>query len=271
VFEDCVGERASAADELPGDPHLGCLLAAGELACEPVEPDHPVERAERHMQCRVELVQVPAQPLLRAAPFIDEIVAVVDQQLQLAQSLLTGARSVQPRLLECGAGDRQRVDRVRLPARPAVSALRRRQARRHPHQPLPGREQRLLESAGDVPTVLERPQPLLAERLSPGDDRLVDRPAVFGERAAELVDGDRAGRGRRSVRPRFRLPGGSRDDRPLGVLVRAPGSPGSGLRDISESAVPGLFGCWGVLVVEESGRRETLRRLYMQGDRGGLR
>ena len=54
-----------------------------------------VECTERHRDCRVELVQVPAQPLLAAAPLRDQVVAVVDEQLQLAQRLLAGTGTVQ--------------------------------------------------------------------------------------------------------------------------------------------------------------------------------
>jgi hypothetical protein len=57
-------------------------------------------------------VEVPAQPLLTAAPLVDEIVAVSDQQLQIAQDLLVGARPCQIRFPKCGAGDGERVDRV---------------------------------------------------------------------------------------------------------------------------------------------------------------
>src|SRR6266851_2544794 len=131
-------ERVSpaAADEVAGDPHLRRLLAPGELAAEPVEPDRAVERPERHRERWVELVQVPAQPLLAAAPLCDQVVAVVDDQLQLPQCLLAGARAVEPWLLQRGPRDRERVDRVRLAARPASSALRSGQPWRHPHRPL---------------------------------------------------------------------------------------------------------------------------------------
>jgi hypothetical protein len=37
-------------------------------------------------------VQVPAQPLLRTPSFVDEVVAVIDQELQLTQPLLTRTR-----------------------------------------------------------------------------------------------------------------------------------------------------------------------------------
>ncbi|HEY3461843.1 MAG TPA: hypothetical protein VGK62_00130 [Gaiellaceae bacterium] len=42
-----------------------------------------VERAQRDSKSRIELVQVPAQPLLRPPPLVDEVVAMIDQQLQL--------------------------------------------------------------------------------------------------------------------------------------------------------------------------------------------
>ena len=51
-------------------------------------------------QRRVELVQVPAQPLLAATPLGDQVVTVVDQQLQLAQRLLASTWTVQRRLLQ---------------------------------------------------------------------------------------------------------------------------------------------------------------------------
>lgn len=66
----------------------------------------------RDGQLRVELVQVPAQPLLGAAVFVDEVVAVIDQELQLTQPLLTLARVVEPRLLQRCARDGEGVDRI---------------------------------------------------------------------------------------------------------------------------------------------------------------
>ena len=77
---------------------------------------------------------MPAQPLLRPAALVDEIVAVVDQQLQLAKRLLVRPRPAQVRLAQRRPRDRERVDRVRLAARPARAPLRRHQLRRHPHQ-----------------------------------------------------------------------------------------------------------------------------------------
>ncbi len=99
-------------------------LTAGELAVQPVEPDGAVECAGRGVQAWVELVQVPAQSLLAATSLVNEIVAVVDQQLQLAQRLFARTGTVKLAFLQPGSGDRECVDRVRLPACPAAMALR---------------------------------------------------------------------------------------------------------------------------------------------------
>ena len=58
---DRPGQRAAAADKLARDRGLRRLLAAGEAASEPVEPDRPVEPTDGNLEGRVELVQMPAQ------------------------------------------------------------------------------------------------------------------------------------------------------------------------------------------------------------------
>jgi hypothetical protein len=57
-------------------------------------------------------VHVPAQPLLTGPPLRDQVVAVIDEQLQLAQRLLTHPRTIEQRLLQRGSRDRERVDPV---------------------------------------------------------------------------------------------------------------------------------------------------------------
>lgn len=90
---DRAGQATAAAEQLAGDPDLRCLLAAAELSAEPLKPDAAVERAERDLLCRVELVQVPAQTLLSPSTLVDEIVAMVDQQLQLTRPQERGFQS----------------------------------------------------------------------------------------------------------------------------------------------------------------------------------
>jgi hypothetical protein len=79
-------------------------------------------------------VQVPAQPLLRPSPLVDEIIAINNEQLELAVDLLAGLRPRQVRLAQRRPGDRERVDQVRLPARPTGASFRHGQLRRDPHQ-----------------------------------------------------------------------------------------------------------------------------------------
>ena len=94
---------------------------------------------------------------------------MVDQQLDLAVALLVRPRPAQVRLPQRRPCDRERVDRVRLPARPSGAPLRHGQLRRHPHQVLADTEQLPLEPAGELAAVLDRPQPLPVERAGPAE------------------------------------------------------------------------------------------------------
>jgi hypothetical protein len=69
--EDRPCEAAAAADQLARDPHLGRLLEACEAAAKLLDPDAAVERTERDRQLRIEIVQMPAQPLLGPPPLVD--------------------------------------------------------------------------------------------------------------------------------------------------------------------------------------------------------
>ena len=132
---------------------------------------------------------MPAQPLLGSAPLVNEIVAVIDEQLQLAQRSLCGPWRVERRLPQSGSGDRERVDQVRLAATAATAPQRRRQPRRHPYQPLPPLLQHPLQPPAHVTAILHRPQPPGAELLRPGEQGVVVCARRQGiELPAELVD-----------------------------------------------------------------------------------
>ena len=105
-------------------------------------------------------MQVPAQALLRSAPLVDEIIAVIDEQLEIAEDLLAWTRPPKLRLAERCSRNGERIDRVRLPPRPARSPLRCHQLRRHPHQLLTTPKQLPLEPARQLPAILHRPQAL---------------------------------------------------------------------------------------------------------------
>jgi hypothetical protein len=89
---------------------------------------------------------------------------MIDQQLDLAVHPLTWLGPRQVRLAQRRPRDRERVDRVRLPARPTGSAFPHRQLRRDPHQILTAAKQLPLQPGRQEPAVLDRPQPLRIER-----------------------------------------------------------------------------------------------------------
>ena len=194
-LSDRAGQRPAAADELPRDRRLDRLLAAGEAASEPVEPDRPVEPTCGDTEERVELVQMPAQTLLGSCSLGNETVTVIDEHLQLPQHRLLRARVVEPRLPQRGPSDSERVDRIRLAPLPACPPLRRGQLRRHPHQPLTRDNKITLEPAGQLPAVLNRPQPLAGKRCRPDKQAgTIDR-RLLADLTTDLVDRDRRQRG----------------------------------------------------------------------------
>jgi len=182
---DRARERAAARDEFACEPHLQLLVAPGEPAARALEVERPVEPSQRHLEGRVELMQVPTQPLLGSAPFVDDVIPMVDQQLQITKDSLLRTRATQVGLPQGCPRDSERVDRVRLAARAPGTPLGCHQLRRHPHQILTLAEQLPFEPARQLPAILERPQPLSRKRSRPPhqliapdrDGRLVEHPA----------------------------------------------------------------------------------------------
>ena len=111
-LDDRAGERAAAHDKFPSDPHLYLCWPAGKPAADAIKMHRSVEALRGDDQGRVELVQMPAQPLLDSPSFVDEIIAMVDQQLQVPKQLLARARTTQARLSQGRSGDREGIDRV---------------------------------------------------------------------------------------------------------------------------------------------------------------
>jgi hypothetical protein len=128
---------------------------------------------------------MPAQTLLAAAAFVDEIIAVDHEQLQIPGALLTRSRPIEVRLAQRDPRDRQGVDRVRLATRPAAAPSGTGQPRRHPHQLLTRSDQVPLERPGHLPAILDRPQPCLAKMCSPQrQGRIPDTRAAARQAAA---------------------------------------------------------------------------------------
>src|SRR5262249_18455101 len=91
-LEDGARERAAAEDKVACEPCLDLRLATGEPAAYAVELRRPVEMTGRNGKGRVELMEVPAHALLRTSAFVDQIVTVIDQKLQLTKRLLVRSR-----------------------------------------------------------------------------------------------------------------------------------------------------------------------------------
>lgn len=133
-------------------------------------------------------MQVPAQTLLHARPFGHQVLAVIQQQLDLA------GWSVQPRggqvgLAQRGPRDSQRVDRVGLASHPQAAAFRCHQVRRHQDHDLTRGDQIPHEPSADLSAVLDRPDPLVADRAGPRDDGQVPAGASRDGPAAQLLAG----------------------------------------------------------------------------------
>ena len=76
--------------------------------------------------------------------------------------------------------------------------------RRHPHDPLTGRDQRLLERPRDVPAVLDRPHPLPIEPARPAHRGQIPRPLGPDLARAALPTGPRV-HGRQRMRALVRV------------------------------------------------------------------
>jgi hypothetical protein len=119
-------------------------------------------------------MQKPAQPLLDAGALTDEVLAVVEQQRDLA----LGSRepglgqALQP-FADRGPRDRSGVDRVGLAELARALAGPGHQLRWHPHHPLTGAQQEALQPARNVAAVFERPDPFLVELPGPAQQPLM--------------------------------------------------------------------------------------------------
>ena len=111
------GASSAIADrphQLTADANAGALLGAGELASNPIEPDDAIQGARRQLQLGPEVMQVPAQALLVLCAGPDEVLAVVEQQLQLQGGLVEvgGGQGLGTLAQRC-PGDGEGVDRDR--------------------------------------------------------------------------------------------------------------------------------------------------------------
>jgi hypothetical protein len=119
---------------------------------------------------------MPAQPVLRAGALGHEVLAVIGQQADLHRGLVEvgGGEALRP-VPDHGAGDRERVDLVRLARLALAPPGGAHPVRCHPHDPLPGPGQRRFEPARNVPAVLDRPHPLIIQPARPAHRSQIPR------------------------------------------------------------------------------------------------
>src|SRR5439155_5340252 len=184
-------QRPDPDDQLAGDPadRPGSI---GQVPLEPGQDDRPVEAPDRRLRARLELVEMPAEAVLGPGALGHEVLAMVDQEADLAVGPIEGGdREV---LAEGRPGAGQGVDRVALARLPARAAGAGHQLGRHPDDRLAGDEQVGRQALAEVAAVLERPRPL-GEPGGPADElemaRARRREGPLGELPAGSVDGHR--------------------------------------------------------------------------------
>jgi hypothetical protein len=151
------------------------------------------DRAGGRRDGRVELMQVPAQPVDDPGPLGDQVVAVVDQQPDLPGGPVHPGGG-QLRFPQRRPRHRQRVDRIGLAVGAGGGTGVGHELGWDPHDLLAGAEQVPLQPSGQVPAVFDRPAPLGAEPRHPHQQvQMVGRggaDGAFPQLAAALVDGD---------------------------------------------------------------------------------
>ena len=175
---DRVRELAQAAQLVARDPDAHRLLGAGQAPADPRAPLLREQRAARQPQLGPEVVQVPEQRAVELDAMADEAFAVVDEQAQveLGPVQVRGRERVQA-FLQRGAGDVERVDRIRLAALAGAAARAGAQVRRDPQHALAAPDQKALQRPGDVPAVLKRPDPLAVKAARPPQQGIEPAPA----------------------------------------------------------------------------------------------
>ena len=129
----------------------------------------PVEqRAAGQHELGPEIVQMPLQRVVQRDPLADQPLAVIDEQpqVELRALQLRGRQGIQA-LSERLSRDCDRVDAVGLAAVTSVAPRGSHQLRGDPQDPLAAADHPPLDRPRDMPTILDRPDPLAAQTARP--------------------------------------------------------------------------------------------------------
>ncbi len=158
---DRAGQFPNPGDHVARDLHLNSGLRAAESVRDLGLPSGVDQHAPGDLPLGPQVVQLPAQLVDQPRPGVHQTLAMQRQQPNLELDAgQPGGRQRLNALSERGAGDRQRVDRIRLPALPDPLARVGHQPRREPDDRLAAIDQEPLQAAGDVTDVLDHPHPL---------------------------------------------------------------------------------------------------------------
>ena len=168
VCESSRMRRSSIA----GDADAHRLLRPGEATRDPGRPATVEQRAAGQFELRPEVVQMPLQRVIQRDALTDQALAMVDEQpqVELGTFQLRGWQRIEA-FAQRRPGDRDRVDAVGLPALANTTTRRRHQPGRDPQDPLAPADQKPLKRPRDMPTVLQRPDPLALEPPRPTQQR----------------------------------------------------------------------------------------------------
>jgi hypothetical protein len=148
------------------------LLSAREAPGDARRPAAVEQRAGGQFELGPEIVQMPLQRVVERDALADQALAVIDQQpqVELRTFQLRRRQRIQA-FAQRRPRDRDRVDAVGLPAGANLTTRRRHQPGRDPQDALSTTDQKPLKRSRDMPTVLQRPDPLAAETARPTQQR----------------------------------------------------------------------------------------------------
>jgi hypothetical protein len=167
---DLEREFPDLRNQLAGDPRSDGRRQPPQPSVGPVELAGERERAwfQRRLELRAQRDEMAAEPGLHASPLSDKVLAMVRQQPDFHRLLVQiGNRELVDPVLDDRAGDRERIDLIGLPRSPLTAARGAHPMRSDTNDPLPGRQQRLLEPMRDLAAVLDRPDPLAVQLARP--------------------------------------------------------------------------------------------------------
>src|SRR4029453_3892326 len=176
---ECGGRARELADALElvaSDSDARGLLGALQSPGEALLPARAGEDAQRDLELGPEVVQLPAQIVDQRGALLDEPFAVIDEQpdIELAPSDLRDRQRLDARA-DRRAGDRDRVDAIRLARLAGAVSRAGHQLRRDTHDAFAAREQEPLQRPRDMPAILKRPHPLTADAARPAQ-QLTEQP-----------------------------------------------------------------------------------------------